>query len=95
MKGKAMLIDYDRMIGVTRLQKELAKQVRELCDTGNPLYILKNSNIKAVMLSFTEYAYLRELEDMVEYFELDTRLTDRLASYDPEKGIPWRKLREQ
>lgn len=89
-----MLIDSDRMIAVTRLQKELTKQVRELCDTGDPLYIVKNSTMEAVMLSFSEYAYLRELEEMVEYFEVDAMLNERLEAYDPEKGIPWEEIRE-
>jgi hypothetical protein len=39
-----MLIETRQMVPITRLQKELTQTVRELSDSGNPVYILKNNN---------------------------------------------------
>ena len=39
------------------------------------LYIFfKNNNMEAVMLSFSEYEYLRELEDVIEQFEIKAEI---------------------
>ena len=59
-----MLVETDRIIPITKLQKELTQTVRELSETGEPVYILKNNNMEAVMVSFSEYEYLTNLEEM-------------------------------
>lgn len=44
-----MLVETDRIIPITRLQKEPTQSVRELSETGEPIYIyiyiLKNNNM--------------------------------------------------
>jgi PHD/YefM family antitoxin component YafN of YafNO toxin-antitoxin module len=50
-----MLIETKQMVPITRLQKELTKRVRELSDSGKAVYILKNNNMEAVLLSYDEY----------------------------------------
>ena len=89
-----MLIDSEQILPITRLQKELTRKVRELSDTGKPLYILKNNNMEAVMVSFNEYEYLRELEEMFEHFEVKSILENRLKNYDLKANISWEKVRE-
>ena len=90
-----MLVESEQIIPITRLQKELTKKVRELSDDGKALYILKNNNMEAVLLSFSEYAYLKELEDVIERLEIKTEIDTRLSNYDNKENISWETLREE
>jgi len=78
---------------ITRLQKELTQTVRELSESGEPIYILKNNNMEAVMVPFDEYEYLMDLEQMFEYFEISDMLTERLKAYDPKYNVSWTSLK--
>jgi len=89
-----MLIESDKIIPITRLQRELTQTVRELSDTGEPVYILKNNNMEAVMLTFEEYKHLSDLEEMFEYFEIKDMIEVRLQSYSPEKNLDWNSIKE-
>jgi len=89
-----MLVDSDRILPISRLQKELAQTVRELSESGEPVFILKNNNMEAVILPFEEYKYLMNLEEMYEYFEVNEMLEKRLSSYDETKTIDWADIRE-
>ena len=89
-----MLVESDRIVSITRLQKELTQTVRELSETGEPVYILKNNNMEAVMLTFEEYKHLSDLEEMFEYFEIKDTIVDRLANYSLDKSIDWIKIKE-
>jgi len=89
-----MLVESTRIMPITRLQKELTQTVRELTDTGEPVYILKNNNMEAVIVPFEEYEYLNKLEEMFEYFELDEMIKSRINSYDVNKNVDWDLIRE-
>ena len=89
-----MLVESDKIIPITRLQKELTQTVRELADTGEPVYILKNNNMEAVMLRFDEYKHLSDLEEMFEYFEVKDMLDERLRNYSPERNLDWNSIKE-
>ena len=89
-----MLVDSDRILPISRLQKELTQTVRELSESGEPVFILKNNNMEAVILPFEEYKYLMNLEEMYEYFEVNEMLEKRLSSYDETKTIDWADIRE-
>jgi PHD/YefM family antitoxin component YafN of YafNO toxin-antitoxin module len=69
------------MVPIIRLQKELTQTVREFSDSGKAVYILKNNNMEAVLLSWDEY-----LKNMVE---------KRLEKYDPKNNISWENIREK
>lgn len=88
-----MLIESDRIIPITRLQKELTKTVRELSESGEAVYILKNNNMEAVILPFDEYKYLIDLEEMFEYFEINDHIAERMKDYDQSKNIDWKDIR--
>ena len=47
------------MIPVTRLQKELTGKLRELTDGGEPLYVMRNNTLAAVIVSPEEYDLLK------------------------------------
>ncbi len=87
-----MLVETDRIIPITRLQKELTQTVRELSESGEPVFILKNNTMEAVIVPFEEYEYLANLEEMYEYFELHDMINERMTKYDESKSIPWSKV---
>jgi PHD/YefM family antitoxin component YafN of YafNO toxin-antitoxin module len=88
-----MLVDSDNIIPITRLQRELTQKIREISDTGEPVYVLKNNNMEAVILSFNEYEHLMNLEEMFEYFEIDDMIKDRINHYDINNNVSWESLR--
>ena len=89
-----MLVETKQMLPITRLQKELTQTVRKISDSGKPVYILKNNNMEAVLLSYHEYEYLREIEEIFEQFEIKNVIETRLGKYNPKNNIPWEKIRE-
>jgi len=93
-QGENMLVESDRIVPITRLQKELTQTVRELSETGEPVYILKNNNMEAVMLTFEEYKHLSDLEEMFEYFKVKDLIDNRLANYSADRSIDWLNIKE-
>jgi len=89
-----MLLETNQMIPVTKLQKELTKKVREVSETGEALYILKNNNMEVVMLSFEEYEHLHNLEEIFEQLEIKSMLEKRLSNYNPKNNKTWDEIRE-
>jgi len=92
-KEPAMLVETDRIIPITRLQKELTQTVRELSESGEPVYILKNNNMEAVILPFDEYKYLMDLEEMYEHFEINDQIIERMKNYNENNNIDWKSIR--
>ena len=89
-----MLVETRRIMPITRLQRELTQTVRDISETGEPVYIVKNNTMEAVMVPFEEYEYLAALEEMFEYYEIDDVVQKRSGAYDPRKNIRWSELRE-
>ncbi|MDR0290256.1 MAG: hypothetical protein LBI06_04905 [Treponema sp.] len=50
-----MMVEANQMVPITRLQKELTQTIRDLSVSGKAVYILKNNNMEAVLLSYHEY----------------------------------------
>jgi PHD/YefM family antitoxin component YafN of YafNO toxin-antitoxin module len=90
-----MLVETKQMVPITRLQKELTQTVRELSDSGKAVYILKNNNMEAVLLSYDEYEYLKNIEEIFEQLEIKDMVEKRLRKYDPKSNISWEKIREE
>lgn len=88
-----MLVDTKRIVPITRLQKELTQQIRELSSTGEPLFVLKNNNMEAVLVPFDEYEHLMDLEEMFEHFEIDEVIKSRLSQYNGKKNVAWESIR--
>ncbi len=89
-----MLIETDQVMSITRLQKELTQTVRELSETGKPVYILKNNNMEAVTVPFSEYEYLTNLEEMFEYYEINNMISTRLKNYMVNDSVEWEKIKD-
>jgi PHD/YefM family antitoxin component YafN of YafNO toxin-antitoxin module len=89
-----MLVETKQMVPITRLQKELTQTVRKLSDSGRAVYILKNNNVDAVLLSYQEYEYLKNFEEMFEQYEIKKMVETRMEKYNPKKNISWEKIKE-
>jgi len=94
-KEKSMLVETKQMVPITRLQKELTQTVRKLSDSGRAVYILKNNNVEAVLLSYQEYEYLKNFEEMFEQYEIKKMVETRMEKYNPKKNISWEKIKEE
>jgi len=95
MEVKIMLINTDKMIPVTKLQRELTQKLREVHETGEPLFVLRNNEMAAVILSTEEYEILKEAEDVLEHLEIADGVERRLKGYDKTKNISWDKIKKK
>ena len=90
-----MLVEAKQMVPITRLQKELTQTVRNLSDSGKAVYILKNNNMEAVLLSYHEYEYLKEIEEIFEQFEIKNVIEARMKKYDPKNNVSWESIKKE
>ncbi len=90
-----MLVNTEKMIPVGKLQKELTQKLREVSETGEPLYVLRNNKMAAVILSTDEYELLKQAEDILEHLEIAETVEKRLKGYDRSKNIPWEKIKKK
>ncbi len=47
------------------------------------------------MLSFEEYEYLHNLEELFEKIEVKSMLEERLTNYNPNNNKSWDQIREE
>lgn len=90
-----MLVNTEKMIPVTKLQRHLTQRLREVHETGEPLFILRNNEMAAVILSTEEYELLKQAEDILEHFEIAETVETRLKGYDRSKNISWDKIKKK
>jgi prevent-host-death family protein len=90
-----MIVNTDKMIAVTKLQRELTQKLREVHETGEPLFVLRNNEMAAVILSSEEYEILKEAEDVLEHLEIADGVERRLKGYDKTKNISWDKIKKK
>ena len=89
-----MLVEPKQMMAITQLQKELTQTVRGLSNSGKAVYILKNNNMEAVLLSYHEYEYLKEIEEIFEQLDIKNTIATRMEKYNPKKNISWESIKE-
>ena len=80
---------------MTKLQRHLTQRLREVHETGEPLFILRNNEMAAVILSTEEYELLKQAEDILEHFEIAETVEKRLKGYDRSKNISWDKIKKK
>ncbi len=90
-----MLVDTNRILGIAEFQKNLPKIIRELEKEDTPVFVSRRNNISAVILSAKEYEKISELLDLLEDVEIADQIKKRMKNYDPEKNIPWEKVKEK
>ena len=89
-----MLVETAQMIPITKLQKELTQTVRRVSEENEPVYILKNNNMEAVMIPFHQYEYLSMLDGIFERFEIADDIKSRMKHYDASKSVSWESIKE-
>lgn len=90
-----MLVDTENMIPVTKLQKELTQRLRKVSETGEPLFILRNNEMAAVVLSADEYQMLKNAEEILEHFEIAEVIEKRFKDHDRSQNVPWEKIKKK
>ena len=90
-----MIVETENMISVGKLQKELTKKLRDVSETGEPLYVLRNNEMAAVILSADEYELLKQAEEILEHLEISETVKKRLKGYERSKNIPWEKIKKK
>lgn len=90
-----MLVNTEKMIPVGRLQKELTRKLREVSETGEPLYVLRNNEMAAVILSTDEYELLKQADEILEHLEISEAVRKRLKDYNRFENISWEKIKKK
>ena len=90
-----MLIDSKKVISVTKPQRELTQQLRNVVSDGEALYVTKNSNIETVVIPMAEYERLKKIDEYIEHMEIWYMVQERMKNYDPSKTILWDDLKDE
>jgi prevent-host-death family protein len=90
-----MLVDTGKLIPVTKLQRELTQKLKEVSETGEPVYVLRNNEMAAVIVSAEEYELLTQAEEVLEHLEIAEKIDKRLKGHDRSKNIPWGKIKRR
>jgi prevent-host-death family protein len=90
-----MLVETEKMIPVTKLQRELTQKLKEVSEKGGPVYVLRNNEMAAVILSTEEYELLKQAEEVLEHLEIAEKIQKRLKSHNRSKNIPWEKIKRK
>jgi PHD/YefM family antitoxin component YafN of YafNO toxin-antitoxin module len=94
-KGGKMQVDTERMIPIAKLQKELTSLLRELGNTEEPLYVMRNNSLAAVIVSPSEYELLKNAEDLLEHLEIAHMVKKRVKKHDRASNIPWEQVKAE
>ena len=87
-----MLVNTNKMISITRLQRELTQKMRDVSETKEPLYVLRNNEVQAVIVSSDEYAALKEMEEVIEHFEIYEMVQKRMKHHNSSENVPLEKI---
>jgi prevent-host-death family protein len=90
-----MLVDTERLIPVTKLQRELTQKLKEVSETGELVYVLRNNEMAAVIVSTEEYELLRQAREILEDLEIAEKIGKRLKGHDRSKNIPWEGIEKR
>jgi len=88
-----MLVETKQMMPMSQLQRTLPRTIKSVRTNGNAFYVVENNTMEAVLLSYKEYEYLRNIAEMVELMEIGEMIENRMKNYDKSKNIPWEQVR--
>ncbi|KJR41510.1 prevent-host-death family protein [Candidatus Magnetoovum chiemensis] len=90
-----MVIDSNNSISVTQLERQLSQKLKEISETGEPLYVLKDNEMTAVLASSEEYKRLKDLEDIIEHLEIADIIETRMMDHDSSKNMSWETMKKR
>ena len=88
-----MQVDTEQIIPIARLQKELTAKLREVTDTEEPLFVMRNNSLAAVIVSPAEYELLKDANEVLEHLEIADMIAKRLKSHDPSRNLSWETIK--
>ena len=90
-----MLVDTAQIMPITQLQKTLTQTVRKISEDHQPVFIMKNNVMEAVMIPFERYEKLSELEELEEHKEIFSMVQERMSHYDTSKSVSLSSLKDK
>ena len=90
-----MLVDTQKLISVTKLQRELTQKLKEVSETGEPVFVLRNNEMAAVIVSAEEYELLSQAEEILEHLVIAEEIQKRLKGHNRSKNIPWETIKKK
>ena len=90
-----MLVETTQIMPITQLQKTLTQTVRQIAKDKQPVFIMKNNIMEAVMIPFDRYEKLSALEELEEHKEIFSMVQDRRSHYDASKTVSLSSLRNK
>lgn len=87
-----MLVNTNKMISITRLQRELTQKMRDVSETKEPLYVFRNNEVQAVIVSSDEYGALKEMEEVLEHFEIYEMVQKRMKHHNSSENVSLEKI---
>lgn len=90
-----MLVEAAQIMPITQLQKTLTQTVRKISEDQQPVFIMKNNVMEAVMIPFERYEKLSQLEELEEHKEIFSMVQERMSRYDASKSVSWSSLRDK
>jgi len=90
-----MQVDTERMISITNLQKELTGKLRKLTNSAEPLFVMRNNDLAAVIISPAEYEFLKNAEGLLEHLEIAEMIGQRLKNHDRSKNLSWNQIKAE
>lgn len=90
-----MLVDTAQIMPITQLQKTLTQTVRKISEDHQPVFIMKNNVMEAVMIPFERYEKLSELEELEEHKEIFSMVQERMSHYDASKSVSLSSLKDK
>ncbi len=88
-----MQVNTEAIIPIARLQKELTAKLREVTDTEEPLFVMRNNTLAAVIISPAEYELLKDADDVLEHFEIADMIEKRLKTHDRSRNTDWDRVK--
>ncbi|WP_022670850.1 type II toxin-antitoxin system Phd/YefM family antitoxin [Hippea alviniae] len=88
-----MLINTDKMISITELQKQLPKIIRDIDSEKTKVFVSRRNKIKAVIMSTEEYETLLEAAGLLEELDISENLKKRMKNYNPDNNISWEDIK--
>lgn len=81
--------------GYSRLQKDLTSKLKEVFKIDEPLYVLRNNEMAAVIVSAKEFEVMKQAEEAIEFLEIAETVNQRLRGHKRSNNIPWEKIKKK
>jgi PHD/YefM family antitoxin component YafN of YafNO toxin-antitoxin module len=88
-----MQVDTERMISITKLQKGLTGKLRKLTNDAEPLFVMRNNDLAAVIISPAEYELLKDAEGLLEHLEIAEMIKQRFKNHDRSENRSWDQVK--